>query len=156
MGQKAAGGKSDFGFQGRPGIDASSEDDRTLYTFRAEVQGLRYQAQGYTERYLTGGEAVVTLIQEDQQIVCQMGRYQVFPDDESGQKDYLELSITSHKLMMIKIRNRQSKRAKGRPSAIYDMPGNQRKSKESLNQKNIKTRQREQRKRHIDFVKENT
>ena len=40
MGQKAAGSEPDSGFQRRTGIDTSSKDNRTFYTFRLESAGV--------------------------------------------------------------------------------------------------------------------
>lgn len=60
-----------------------------------KVQGLRYQAQGYTERYLTGGEAVVAFNPEDVTRIwlLENGEYQVFELIESRfrGKDYMQV-----------------------------------------------------------------
>lgn len=124
-----------------------------------KVQGLRYQAQGYTERYLTGGEAVVAFNPEDVTRIwlLENGEYQVFELIESRfrGKDYMQVeALKSECDELIKsaaVGNQQARIDLARH--IQSIAGKSIKSKDTKIKDIRKTRQREQRKRHIDFVK---
>lgn len=124
-----------------------------------KVQGLRYQAQGYTERYLTGGDAVVAFNPEDVTRIwlLENGEYQVFELIESRfrGKDYMQVeALKSECDELIKsaaVSNQQARIDLARH--IQSIAGKSIKSKDTKIKDIRKTRQREQRKRHIDFVK---
>lgn len=125
-----------------------------------KVNGMRYHAEGYTEKYLKGGIVTVAYNPENVSRVwlLENGTFQPFELIESrfdGKtlEDVEELKAGCNEI----IKNAASENLQARidlAKHIQDISGRAGKS-EDTKIKNVRTtRRREQRKRHMDFVKE--
>lgn len=124
------------------------------------VKGMRYHADGYTEEYLKGGEVTVAYNPEDVSYVWlfENGNYQIFDLIESRfrGKDMVEAEkLKADCNEMIKNASAGNLQAKIDLAMHIQNIASHAVHTEDTKIKNIrKTRQREQRKRHVDFVKE--
>ena len=125
-----------------------------------KVKGMRYHAGGYTERYLKGGEAVVAYNPEDVSHVWLLedGAYQRFDLIESRfcGKNIAEVEkLKADCNEMIKDASAGNLQAKiDLAMHIQNIAGNAVHTGDTKIKNIRKTRQREQRKRHVDFMKE--
>ena len=124
------------------------------------VKGMRYHADGYTEEYLKGGEVTVAYNPEDVSYVWlfENGNYQIFDLIESRfrGKDMVEAEkLKADCNEMIKNASAGNLQTKIDLAMHIQNIASHAVHTEDTKIKNIrKTRQREQRKRHVDFVKE--
>lgn len=125
-----------------------------------KVKGLRYGASGYTEQYLKGGEVTVAYNPDDtaQVWILDNGNYQPFDLIESRfrGKDFSQAdSLKAECSEMIRNANEENQQAKIDLAGHIESIARRAKRAEGTKIKDIrKTRQREQRKRHVDFMKE--
>ena len=125
-----------------------------------KVKGMRYHAGGYTERYLKGGEAVVAYNPEDVSHVWLLedGAYQRCDLIESRfcGKNIAEVEkLKADCNEMIKDASAGNLQAKiDLAMHIQNIAGNAVHTGDTKIKNIRKTRQREQRKRHVDFMKE--
>ena len=121
---------------------------------------MRYHADGYTEKYLKGGEVTVAYNPEDVSHVWlfENGNYQIFDLIESRfrGKDMVEAEkLKADCNEMIKNASAGNLQAKIDLAMHIQNIASHAVHTEDTKIKNIRrTRQREQRKRHVDFVKE--
>lgn len=131
-----------------------------LTRFGLRVKGMRYHADGYTEKYLKGGEVTVAYNPEDVSHVWlfENGNYQIFDLIESRfrGKDMVEAEkLKADCNEMIKNASAGNLQAKIDLAMHIQNIASHAVHTEDTKIKNIRrTRQREQRKRHVDFVKE--
>ena len=131
-----------------------------LTRFGLRVKGMRYHADGYTEKYLKGGEVTVAYNPEDVSHVWlfENGNYQIFDLIESRfrGKDMVEAEkLKTDCNEMIKNASAGNLQAKIDLAMHIQNIASHAVHTEDTKIKNIRrTRQREQRKRHVDFVKE--
>ena len=125
-----------------------------------KVNGMRYHAEGYTEEYLKGGVVTVAYNPENVSRVCLLedGTFQPFElierrFDGKTLEDVEMLKAGCNEI----IKNAASENLQARidlAKHIQDISGRAGKS-EDTKIKNVRTtRRKEQRKRHMDFVKE--
>ena len=125
-----------------------------------KVKGLRYGASGYTEQYLKGGEVTVAYSPEDTGRVwlLENGNYHPFDLIESRfrGKDFSQAeSLKTECGEMIRDACKENQQAKIDLAGHIESIARRAKKTEDTRIKDIrKTRQREQRKRHVDVVKE--
>ena len=126
-----------------------------------KVNGMRYHAEGYTEEYLNGGIVTVAYNPENvsQVWLLEDGRFQPFELIESRFREKTLADVEKLKnecSKMIKDAAADNLQAKiDLAKHIQDISGRAGKN-EATRMKDIKTtRRREQRKRHVDFVKGN-
>ena len=125
-----------------------------------KVKGMRYHADGYTERYLKGGEATVAYNPEDVSHVWLLedGAYQRFDLIESRFRGKNIAEVEKLKAdcnEMIKDASAGNLQAKiDLAMHIQNIAGNAVHTGDTKIKNIRKTRQREQRKRHVDFMKE--
>lgn len=124
-----------------------------------KVNGLRYHAEGFTEQYLRGGEAVAAYNPEDVGRVwlLENGTYQAFDLIESRFKDK-NLEETQRLKQdcreMIKNAAEENLQAKiDLAEHIRSIAGNALHGEDTKIRDVRRTRQKEQRKLHVDFVK---
>ena len=131
-----------------------------LTRFGLRVKGMRYHADGYTEKYLKGGEVTVAYNPEDVSHVWlfENGNYQIFDLIESRfrGKDMVEAEkLKADCNEMIKNASAGNLQAKIDLAMHIQNIASHAVHTGDTKIKNIRrTRQREQRKRHVDFVKE--
>ena len=125
-----------------------------------KVKGMRYHAGGYTERYLKGGEAVVAYNPED------VSHVWLFEDGAYQRFDLIERRFCGKNIAeveklkadcneMIKDASAGNLQAKiDLAMHIQNIAGNAVHTGDTKIKNIRKTRQREQRKRHVDFMKE--
>lgn len=124
-----------------------------------KVNGLRYHAEGFTEQYLRGGEAVAAYNPEDVGRVwlLENGTYQAFDLIESRFKDKnLEETqkLKQDCREMIKSAAEENLQAKiDLAEHIRSIAGNALHAEDTKIRDVRRTRQREQRKLHVDFMK---
>ena len=148
----------------RPETDTLEGALYHIQTIQAEtglkVKGLRYGASGYTEQYLKGGEVTVAYSPEDTGRVwlLENGNYHPFDLIESRfrGKDFSQAeSLKTECGEMIRDACKENQQAKIDLAGHIESIARRAKKTEDTRIKDIrKTRQREQRKRHVDVVKE--
>lgn len=125
-----------------------------------KVKGMRYHADGYTERYLKGGEVTVAYNPEDVSHVwlLEEGAYHRFDLIESRFRGKNIAEVEKLKAdcnEMIKDASAGNLQAKiDLAMHIQNIAGNAVHTGDTKIKNIRKTRQREQRKRHVDFMKE--
>ena len=125
-----------------------------------KAKGLRYGAPGYTEQYIKGGEVTVAYNPEDTARVwlLENGDYKPFELIESRfrGKDFSQAdSLKAECSEMLKNASEENQQAKIDLAAHIENIARRAKRAENTKIKDIrKTRKREQRKRHVDFMKE--
>ena len=125
-----------------------------------KVKGLRYQAPGYTEQYLNGGEVTVSYNPEDAARVWLLGdgRYAPFDLIESrfSGKSFMQAeALKAECNELVKSASASNQQAKiDLARHIQSIAGKTSRIRDTKIKDIRKTRQREQRKCHVDFMKE--
>ena len=123
-----------------------------------KVNGMRYRKEGYTEQYLQGGEAIVAYNPEDISCVWLVsdGNYEEFQLIESrfrGKTLFETQELKKECREMIKSADRENMQARIELARHIQGISGQPQCREDVKIKDIRSaREREQRKRHRDFV----